>query len=165
MDALKYALGANTDHGLRRTNADKRKCVTLALASFGVKESSRTIAGICGVAVSFVADMKNATCSPTTPAKVTGKDGKEYPARKLPAKVDREEGEGEREPEAPNHPSVTVDREKEEGPRIKNGPFPVSPIFHDFIKRPGQVLGRFCFVTKMKEGRGEKRKCLHCMTP
>src|SRR4051812_10700182 len=31
LDALKYALGANRANGLRRTNADKRRCVVLAL--------------------------------------------------------------------------------------------------------------------------------------
>src|SRR5260221_8697050 len=31
-DALLYAISANTDHGLRRTSADKRKAVALLLA-------------------------------------------------------------------------------------------------------------------------------------
>jgi len=30
-DAILYACGANNEHGLRRTNADKRKAITLLL--------------------------------------------------------------------------------------------------------------------------------------
>ena len=47
-DALQYALGANAANGLRRSNADKRRCVEIALAEFG-DISSRQIAIMCGV--------------------------------------------------------------------------------------------------------------------
>jgi hypothetical protein len=47
-DALQYALGANAANGLRRSNADKRRCVEIALAEFG-DLSSRQIAVMCGV--------------------------------------------------------------------------------------------------------------------
>lgn len=81
LDALKYALGANTDHGLRRTNADKRKCVTLALAAFG-KLSDRGIADMCGVGAPMVGEQrKSSNCNNITVPR-TGLDGK---TRKLPA--------------------------------------------------------------------------------
>ena len=42
-EALKFALGANQEHGIRRTNADKRNAVELALQVFG-NMSDRQIA-------------------------------------------------------------------------------------------------------------------------
>lgn len=47
-EALLYAAGANASHGLRRTNADKRRAVLLVLGNFP-KWSDRKIAEACGV--------------------------------------------------------------------------------------------------------------------
>jgi hypothetical protein len=80
-DALKYALGANAANGLRRTNADKRRCVEIALAEFG-NLSSRAIAGLCGVGVHLVSDNRQVCDSHTST--VTGADGKQYPAARIP---------------------------------------------------------------------------------
>jgi len=66
--ALKYALGANAKHGLRRTNADKRNAMEIAWRNreklFGKeKPFARQLAEICGVsernAAYFLADMKD----------------------------------------------------------------------------------------------------------
>jgi hypothetical protein len=55
-DAILYAVGANADHGLRRSNADKRKAVTTMLTNELVAKddngnpwSDRAIAKQCGV--------------------------------------------------------------------------------------------------------------------
>jgi hypothetical protein len=58
-DALRYALGANSLHGLRRTNADKRHAVEIALADeeWG-NWSNPQIAELCGVAESTVRNIK-----------------------------------------------------------------------------------------------------------
>lgn len=95
LDAIKYSLGANNSHGLRRTNADKRRCVEIALREFG-KISDRAIAQICGVSNDFVGGVRKVqvssddTSNSKTPAKAnisepppfrTGRDGKEYPVR------------------------------------------------------------------------------------
>lgn len=56
-DALRYALGANRANGLRRTNADKRRCVWLALENF-TNQSDRAIAEMCGVHHTFVANVR-----------------------------------------------------------------------------------------------------------
>lgn len=49
-DAVRYALGANVHHGLRRTNADKRRAVELALADpEWAAWSDRAIAELCAV--------------------------------------------------------------------------------------------------------------------
>jgi hypothetical protein len=82
--ALKYALGANAAHGHRRSNADKRRCVEIALKEFG-SLSSRAIAEMCGVGDDLVLSMRkqvpeNGTSH--TDKVVTGKDGKQYSSRK-----------------------------------------------------------------------------------
>lgn len=58
-DAVLYSVGANADHGMRRTNADKRRAVEVLLrdAEWG-SWSNREVARRCGVADTFVADMK-----------------------------------------------------------------------------------------------------------
>lgn len=57
-DALLFSLGANAGHGLRRTNDDKRKAVTVALTDgeWG-KWSDNAIAKLCGVSQNFVSEM------------------------------------------------------------------------------------------------------------
>lgn len=80
-DALKFALGANAVHGHRRTNADKRRCVEIALREFP-KLSSRAVAKVCGVSPGFVDHLREPQL-PTvgsSPATRTGLDGKERPA-------------------------------------------------------------------------------------
>ena len=58
-DALRHSLGANTTHGLRRTSADKRRAVTIALADPEWAElSDREIARLCGVSHTFVAQLR-----------------------------------------------------------------------------------------------------------
>lgn len=91
VEALKHALGANAAHGHRRTNADKRRCVDIALREFGGM-SSRAIAEMCGVSHTFVdaGRFYAATHAATEAGKqvatvatsVTGADGKQYPARR-----------------------------------------------------------------------------------
>ncbi len=90
-DALRHALGANAAHGLRRSNADKRRCVTLALQRWP-KLSNRAIADICAVGaplvghVRLVLNCNNITVEDDEPSRV-GRDGKE---RKMPTKKRRE---------------------------------------------------------------------------
>lgn len=58
-DALLHAAGANASHGLRRTNADKRRAVGLVLAAWP-KWSDRKIGDACGVDGKTVASVRNA---------------------------------------------------------------------------------------------------------
>ena len=81
-EALAFALGANSSHGLRRTNEDKRNAVRVAWENrkmlFGVDNpSAGSVAEACGVSQAFVSDQLKTvlTCAPK---KVVGKDGKEY---------------------------------------------------------------------------------------
>ena len=58
-DAILHAAGANADHGLRRTNADKRRAVeTLLRDDEWAQWSDRHIAGICHVGNSFVSGIR-----------------------------------------------------------------------------------------------------------
>lgn len=79
-DALLYSIGANATHGLRRTNADKRHCVELALAEWP-RWSDRRIAKACGVDDKTVGAVRSGSTAEIPqfqePAKRIGKDGKE----------------------------------------------------------------------------------------
>lgn len=58
-DAVLYSLGANCAHGLRRTNADKRKAVAAMLDDAEWSQwSDRKIAEACGVSQPFVSAMR-----------------------------------------------------------------------------------------------------------
>ena len=83
VDALKHALGANAVHGQRRTNADKRRCVELAVAEFDGL-SSRAIADLCGVSADFVCRVR--PMSSDDNATRTTSDGKQYPANRRTSK-------------------------------------------------------------------------------
>jgi len=84
VDALKHALNANSLHGIHRSNDDKRRCVEIALREFP-KLSSRAVAALCGVSVDFAARLHQVSLNDTFQESVTGRDGKEYPARRDPA--------------------------------------------------------------------------------
>jgi hypothetical protein len=92
-DALKHALGANALHGYRRTNADKRRCIEIAVREFP-RLSARALAKMCGVSNSTVRQvMPNENCTiravdgkPDRPTRLIGLDGKERPAHAGQAK-------------------------------------------------------------------------------
>jgi hypothetical protein len=81
-DALKFALRANAVHGLRRTNADKRRAVELAVAEWP-KLSDRQLADMCAVSNQFVSTLRPQLSTVDSCASRIGKDGKK---RKAPAK-------------------------------------------------------------------------------
>lgn len=57
LDAIKFALGANASHGLRRTNADKRKSVEIALAEWP-NVADAELARWCAVSQPFVSGVR-----------------------------------------------------------------------------------------------------------
>jgi len=86
IDAIKFGLGANISHGVRRTNDDKARAAQIALKEFPTL-SSREIAKICGVSATFIESFR-AVAKPNSTAngcqlKRTGADGK---ARKMPSR-------------------------------------------------------------------------------
>ncbi len=82
-DALKFALGCNAHHGLRRTNADKRHAVELAVREFPAA-SLPVIAKICLVSEELVKGVSKQLTENgglKKPETVIGLDGRE---RRLP---------------------------------------------------------------------------------
>lgn len=80
-DAIYLATGANTTHGVRRTDADKRKAVEMALGlERFASASSRAVAEHVGVSHSFVEKVRKDLEGPA-PQERTGMDGKTYRAR------------------------------------------------------------------------------------
>lgn len=79
-DALWHAAGANKCNGLQMTHDDKKHAVMLMIQAFADK-SMHQIAAQVGCAYSYVHRLKGqVVTSDHLPAKVTGKDGKSYPA-------------------------------------------------------------------------------------
>lgn len=58
-DAIKEACGSNSSHGYRRTNADKRRAVLVAMATFGKDLAVAKVAEICKVSHTYVHQLKN----------------------------------------------------------------------------------------------------------
>lgn len=90
-DAKWHAAGANVSHGIRRTNADKRKAVEFALAVHP-EYTSRAIAKHVGVGHTVVDDIRNQLASDANSTnlidsinkveKRIGADGKSYPVKR-----------------------------------------------------------------------------------
>jgi protein gp37 len=75
-DARWLALGANKAHGLRRTNADKRRAVEAALR-MKPKESDRKLAEHIGVSHNFVSDCRHRlSLNDSDSAERIGRDGR-----------------------------------------------------------------------------------------
>ena len=74
-DAVAAACGANSQHGLPRTNADKRKAATMAILEFGDKPN-REIARICGVSHTYIDNLrvKQNEADAIVKAAIEGKD-------------------------------------------------------------------------------------------
>jgi hypothetical protein len=82
--AIKHALGANAQHGLKRSNADKRKAIEVALKEFSLM-SDRQLAGLCAVHHDTVAVARSqlAESASSPPSPRLGADGR---IRKMPVK-------------------------------------------------------------------------------
>ena len=88
IEALKCALSANSLHGFRRTNADKRRCVEIALREFP-KLSSRAIAEMAGVSAGLIDGIRLEQLPIVGTSKRMGQDGKEYPATRTTPSEDK----------------------------------------------------------------------------
>ena len=81
-DALRHALGANATNGVCRTNADKRNAIEIALEEWSDR-ANPVIAEICRVSPDLVRRVRGEMAQNGRIEKrerVTGRDGKEYPA-------------------------------------------------------------------------------------
>lgn len=81
-DAILNALASNWTHGLRRTNADKRRSVEMAV-DLRPKWTDRRIADLVGVSHNFVNEVRRVLSSDdNTQEHREGKDGREYKSTK-----------------------------------------------------------------------------------
>jgi hypothetical protein len=99
-DAILFSVGANKDHGLRRTNADKRRAVEMLLRDDEWAEwSDIIVANKCCVSRSYVQQLRGE--QPATMAgSRTGQDGKTRALPALKAKPQPKQPE-QQKPEAP----------------------------------------------------------------
>lgn len=112
-DAIYHACGANKEHGLRRTNADKKQAVmTLLNDSEWVTLSDRMIASHCGLSDKTVAHYReNVSCGNSATEKRTGKDGKSYKSTK-PAASKPKKSEATKEVSEPDEPEIIDDADE-----------------------------------------------------
>lgn len=132
-DAILYSAGANSKHGLKRTNEDKRRAVKMLLNDEEwSKWSNVLIAEKSGVGETFVRNVREESGSHRANLKRhVGKDGKSYPSkkasaeRKAPTSPQSQNGAGSSlpqnkssdavtTPEAPIEPSLEPQRRNEE---------------------------------------------------
>lgn len=85
-DAILFACSANSVHGMRRTNADKRKAVsTLLHDAEWVTWSDNEISKACGVSQPFVGKLRERLITViSSPSNRRGKDGKSRKAKAKP---------------------------------------------------------------------------------
>lgn len=112
MDALEHALGSNAAHGLRRTMADKKHAVELAIKHWP-NWSHEKVAESCGVSKSFMEheyprkDRPPQFAGVSGPSKIIGIDGIERTIRPCPTRPPQA-AQGftpiEREPQEPHIP-------------------------------------------------------------
>jgi hypothetical protein len=90
-DAILFAVGANSEHGVRRTNEDKRKAIAMLLADeTWAKQTNQWIADQCHVSDDLVAKVRSvSSLGNTQTERRSGRDGKTYSSRK-PRKKRRE---------------------------------------------------------------------------
>jgi hypothetical protein len=86
-DALLFSLSANNKHGLRRTNADKRHCIKLALATWP-EWSDRRIANICGVSPDTIGRVRRELSESDSCLECNKRIGADGKARSLPTRRD-----------------------------------------------------------------------------
>lgn len=139
-DAILYSCGANAEHGLKRSNEDKRKAVLTLLADpEWAQWGDNRIADAVGVSHTFVGNIRAASgCNGCNlnedkgsiplpepeprnePEKRVGKDGKSYPAKRRTITPPPAGATKKGEPEANGHDGKSKGKQK-------NG----KPVFDD----------------------------------
>lgn len=158
-DARWHAAGANTQHGLKRTTADKQKAVRLALA-LRPNLSDRKIAEHCGVSDKTVAALRAKASTAEIPQSTirTGADGRTINTANIGRRPDpREEAtQSPAEPSDPWHDSDEGDepaaapakrteapakRQADDAPRDQRGRAIPADIREDFADCTEEVRG------------------------
>jgi uncharacterized ParB-like nuclease family protein len=122
-DAILFACGANSTHGLRRSNEDKRRAVECLLKDEEWSQwSDRKIADVAGVSHMFVASVRRRaesqveTVSTSGSSSRIGIDGKNYPETQPPKENIEPQSEAPKAdpPEPTDPPQESADEEWEE---------------------------------------------------
>lgn len=95
-DALWFALGANKENGQRLSASDKKHAILLALKTWPDR-SQQQIADQIGCTREWIGQVKRNTVEVTStlPTRVTGKDGKSYPASRPETQIAKSERRAE----------------------------------------------------------------------
>lgn len=157
-DAVLYACGANATHGLRRTNADKRRAVeTLLRDEEWSQWSDREIARRCGVGNALVSEARKSICLNQTDAaaeRTVERNGKTYTQNtanigKRPAKpAPRAEEPEADEPDAPPPPSAPS------APRVVAAPAPVAVEPPPVVVAPAPAPAAPVIAEPVRDARG-----------
>lgn len=153
-DAIWASVAANQEHGLRRTNADKRHAVEMALKS-RPDLSARAVANHVGVEETMVRNLK-VRCGLTAPDAVVGRDGKTYRIPPPPMggerteQTQRQEDTPRKIPPPPSGQSAVNNGDKSDphpnpSTALRTGPLPSS----SFVPHSG--------TTEDRQGEGEER--------
>lgn len=137
-DARWLAISANKRHGLKRSNADKRRAAEMAVR-MRPELSDRLLAEHAGVSFALIASARKQVqeyctsppadapaASPAEPPTRTGKDGKAYPVRPKPAAPKDAEPPA---PPAERQPGDDTDVIAAEDARVKAGPKNGQPAY------------------------------------
>lgn len=90
-EAILKAASVNTKHGMRRTNADKRKAVMTLLDDFVWSDwSNIKIAEHCGVSPAFVSNLRNESGKTSDTVKYKTATGKVMEKKKAPGRAAKE---------------------------------------------------------------------------
>lgn len=136
--AVEMACGANISHGLRRSPADKRRAVKLAIQEFSGR-SDRQIAELCAVGHPLVADVRKGLAE--VAQKRDGASGRNSTPNSSTSENPEENAtsdSGEEAPEnpsiAPSEPPVPLDSMGQEIPKKLIAAFELAAIFEEKAK-------------------------------
>lgn len=121
-DAMWASCAANQEHGLRRTNADKRHAVEMALKIHGGK-SDRAIADHVGVSDPFVSGLRRQVLTVSTCERV-GRDGKTYRVPPPPCGDPVSSGQSTVGSKINPHPSPSTDSTSSPQATLRASPLP-----------------------------------------
>ena len=126
LDARLYAAGANADHGLKRSNADKQKALALCLATLkekGEKWTQKQIAEHCGISEGMVS-----AATPPNPGGI-GRP------KKIKPTIQVELSDGPPDADLDAYAAAHVEATEGDGPTIPDGP----PAFDGPLEPPVDV--------------------------
>lgn len=130
-EAIKFSLSANANHGMKRTNADKRRAVEIALKEFG-NLSSAEVARICAVGDQLVSRVREELQPRDSRGSTEARMGADGKIRKMPVASMKHEPRGE--------PEESTTKNAEEKPPVGGS---LKDIEEDAKRPGGQTRERF----------------------